>query len=197
MNIDFHIHTSERSNCAKSTESEQIEKAIASGLDAIAITDHHQLVPMAHLADLNRRYQPLLILNGIEITAQGEDWLVLGLPDPDLEREDWVYSDLHTYVRSKGGILVLAHPYRYHSEIAVDLIQFRPDAIEGRSNNIREDTIPRIRNLAQRLQLPTLCNSDAHITYALGKYYNIVHKRARNEGEILAELKSGKLHHSI
>ena len=123
--------------------------------------------------------------------------MVLGLSDPVLESQTWSYPDLHTFVRSKGGVLILAHPYRYHSEIEVDLLHFRPDAIEGRSNNIREDAIARIRNLAQRFQLPTLCNSDAHITHHLGKYYNILHKPAQNEGEILAELKSGRLHHSI
>jgi predicted metal-dependent phosphoesterase TrpH len=197
MNIDFHVHTSERSACATAHETDQIKKAISAGLDTIAITDHHRLVPMKHLVELNQRYHPLKILMGIEITADGEDWLVFGLHDPNLESDRWSYPDLHTYVRSKGGTLVMAHPYRYHADISLDLRRYPPDALEGRSNNIRTENIERIQTLAERLHVPTLCNSDAHSTGALGRYYNILQPAVESEQEILAALKSGALRHSI
>jgi len=45
MKIDLHVHTTERSLCADSSEQEQILTAIERGLDAIVITDHGRLVP--------------------------------------------------------------------------------------------------------------------------------------------------------
>jgi len=197
MNIDFHVHTSERSNCAASRESEQIQKAISAGLDSIAITDHHRLVPREHLAELNQHHPSLKILTGIEITSDGEDWLVLGLHDANLESEAWSYPDLHSFVRAKGGTLVWAHPFRYHADIRMDLGRYPPDAIEGRSYNIRADNVARIQQLAAQLHLPTLCNSDAHHISALGHYYNILHANVQTEQEILAALRSGAMQPSI
>jgi histidinol phosphatase-like PHP family hydrolase len=197
MNIDLHIHTSERSTCATAPESDQIRKAIAAGLNWIAITDHHKFVPRQHLAELNHRFAPLHIIRGIEITADGEDWLVYGLDDPALESDAWSYPDLHTFVRAKGGVIVFAHPYRYHAEIAIDLAHYRPDALEGRSNNIRTELVPRIRQLAQTLKLPTVCNSDAHSTGMIGKYYNILPKQVESEEELLDEMRQGSFVFSI
>ena len=88
FHIDFHVHTAERSTCAIASQTEQIQKAIQSGLQAIAITDHSRLVPVHELERLNRIYAPFRILNGIEITADGEDWLVLGITDKLVEKEN-------------------------------------------------------------------------------------------------------------
>ena len=66
MKVDFHVHTAERSRCATAHQKEQIETAIAAGLDCIAITDHHKLVPLEELERLNRAYAPFRILGGIE-----------------------------------------------------------------------------------------------------------------------------------
>ena len=191
MKIDLHVHTSNRSECAKSNENEMVETAIGSGLNGIAITDHHRLVPTERLTSLNRRYAPFHIYCGIEINADQEDWLVLGLQDSTLERKDWNYIELHTFVRSKGGVLVLAHPFRYRAHVGVNLKRYPPDAIELRSNNIRSENVPNIRRLAEELKLPTLTNSDAHHTSALGKYYNPFPSSAIDEGAILTQIRAG------
>jgi predicted metal-dependent phosphoesterase TrpH len=195
MKIDFHVHTAERSNCATANQVEQIEAAIKHGLDVIAITDHHRLVSTAELITLNQKYRPFRILPGIEITADHEDWLVLGLSDPELEREDWAYADLHRYVRAKNGVLILAHPYRYRSDIKANLKQYTPDAVEISSINIRSDLRPRIQDLAYQLNIPTLSNSDAHASSSLGKYFNVFESDKLTDQEIFDALKSRKYHH--
>jgi len=197
MKIDFHVHTAERSACATATAAEQIKKAIAAGLNGIAITDHHKLVQPLVLAKYNQIYAPFKIYAGIEITADHEDWLVLGLSDTNLESENWSYPDLRRYVRSKGGVIILAHPYRYRPQISVDILANPPDAIEIRSNNIRGEIVPRILQLASQLHLPTLCNSDAHSTSNLGRYYNIFAMEPPTRNQIFNALKTGALQHSV
>jgi histidinol phosphatase-like PHP family hydrolase len=197
MKIDFHVHTAERSLCATAPAAEQIKKAIAAGLDAIAITDHHQLVHPVELAKYNQIYAPFKIFTGIEITADHEDWLVLGLSDSNLESDNWSYPDLHRYVRSKGGIIILAHPYRYRSHLSVDIFANPPDAIEIRSNNIRVENVPHIHQLASQLHVATLCNSDAHSTSSLGRYFNILSVEFPSIDQISEALKSGVLQHSV
>jgi predicted metal-dependent phosphoesterase TrpH len=195
MKIDFHVHTAERSNCATALQSEQIETAIQQGLDGIAITDHFRLVPPDELRELNQKFSPFRILPGIEITANREDWLILGLSDPILEKDDWSYPELHQFTRAKGGVIILAHPFRYHPNFTVDLVRYPPDGIEIRTVNIRSDSVPRIQELADRLKIPTLCNSDAHTTSPLGRYFNIFENGAASEAEIMPSLKKGLFHH--
>ena len=192
MKIDLHVHSSERSPCGKASEEEQIRAAMAAGLDAIVFTDHHCLVPQKRLEDLNRRHAPFKIYGGIEITTDGEDVLVLGIQDSTLENVKWAYRDLHAFVRSRAGFIAMAHPYRYHPEIQLPLGQCVPDAIELHSINTAPARADKIREVASLLGIPTLCNSDAHGTDALGKYYNMLEVCPADEQELIALLKAGQ-----
>ena len=191
MKIDLHVHAKERSGCAGSSEIEQVRTAIEAGLDAIAFTDHGQLVPAARLDHLNEVGAPLQVLGGIEVTADGEDLLVLGVREPLIETRKWSYPELHSYVKEHGGFLAMAHPFRYHSEVELPLEQFPPDALEGYSNNTPPDAAARIIALAQRLDVPVLSNSDAHVTHTLGRHYNVLDRRPDDEGELFRMLRHG------
>jgi predicted metal-dependent phosphoesterase TrpH len=190
--IDLHVHTKERSECAHASEDEQVQAAIAAGLDAIAITDHHKFVPLARLVELNHQYAPFRIFSGIEVTVEGEDFLVLGIRDPMLERQDWLYRDFHPWVQSRGGYLAWAHPYRYKSNLYTALEQLIPHAIEVHSPNTAPDDEDRIRELAARLRVPLLSNSDAHTPERLGRYYNLFPERPQNDSDLVALLMSGR-----
>lgn len=174
MKIDLHVHAAERSACAKAGEESQIQAAIAAGLDGIAFTDHHTLVPRARLAELRRKYAPFKIYTGIEITAEGEDWLVIGLDNPELESTHWRYVDLRRFVREHDGFIALAHPFRYVPRINVDIDADPPDGIEVRSMNTPPDHEQEIRAIAARLGLRLLVNSDAHWNAPLGRFYNVL-----------------------
>ncbi len=192
MKIDLHVHSSERSPCARSREEEQIQAAIACGLDAMVFTDHGRLVPQTHLEALNQKYAPFRIFGGIEITVEEkEDVLVLGVHDPALESLQWTYPTLHTFVRERGGWIALAHPFRYHSDIVIDIAQYPPDALEGCSTNVAVLNQPRIREAAQQLGIPVVCNSDAHVTHSFGVGYNLLHEEPEDEAHLVRILRAG------
>ena len=194
MKIDLHVHTSERSSCATATETEQMQAALAAGLDIVCITDHARLMPPESLERLNLRYAPLRIFGGIEVTTtEGEDFLVLGVRDSALERTDWNYPKLHAFVRARGGVLVFAHPFRYHATIGLDLERYRPDAIEVYSPNTPPASEADIRLLAGRLGLFLLSDSDSHSSGRLGTYYNISPNGIGSESELITLLKSKQL----
>ena len=192
MKIDLHVHSKERSACGRASEEEQIHAAMKAGLDAIVFTDHHRLAPLERLKELTDRYTPFRIFGGIEINTNGEDVLVLGLHDAALESSKWAYSDLHAFVRDHAGFIVLAHPFRYHPQIAIEVDRFVPDALEVRSPNTPLAAEDRIREIASRLGIPVLCNSDAHSTDALGTHYNVLEKPPSDEQEMMALLRSGR-----
>ena len=192
MKIDLHVHSSERSQCARATDEEQVIAAIAAGLDGFFFTDHHRLIPFEKLNMLNDRFAPFRVFRGIEITCNGEDFLVLGVSDEGLERTDWQYPDLHQFVRACNGFIALAHPFRYRKDIAVDCDTYRPDAVELCSANTPVDERARIRELAAKWNMPTLSNSDAHSTERLGTYFNILNETPPTESAILDLLRAGR-----
>jgi predicted metal-dependent phosphoesterase TrpH len=186
MKIDLHVHTSERSECSQLTEHEQIQAAIQAGLDGIAITDHEKLVPSRRLEELRAQYTPFILYTGIEVPANGLHWLVLGLHDPLLEGPFWNYRDLHAYVRSKGGLIILAHPYRYKPWLGVNLDHHTPDGIEVRSTNTPITRENKIRKLAEKLCIVPVINSDAHRSGSIGPYYNDVNYPAHDDAGLIS-----------
>ena len=192
MKIDLHVHTSERSRCAKSTEEEMARGAIANGLDAIVITDHQRHLPEARAAELNERFAPLRIFRGIECAvAEGEEFVVLGVHDPALEAEVIPAARLFETVRGQGGFLVLAHPYRYRETVDVDLEACRPDAIELHSICISGRDEERIAALIRRLGVAAVTDSDAHRAEYVGLFHNLVRGEPADERELIALLKAG------
>jgi predicted metal-dependent phosphoesterase TrpH len=194
IKVDLHVHTSERSPCGTASEQEQVRAAMAAGLDTIFITDHHRLVPLERLDYLNQTFAPFRIFGGIEVTSQGEDFIILSLQDPRLESPNWLYPDLHAFVRANGGFMALVHPYRYRKWINVNIEQFPPDAIEIHSPNTPLSEETRIRELAARLQIPVLSNSDAHATDKLGQYFNILDHPVYGEQELFTALRASQFH---
>lgn len=191
MKIDLHVHSQERSHCGRSSEEEQIRAAIDSGLDAIVFADHNRLVSLGRLEELNGKYTPFRVFGGIEISLESEHVLILGLHDYALESTGWAYPELHTFVRKHGGFIGIAHPFRRHRYIGVDIEHFPPDAIEVHSNNTPKEAEAHIREIAANLGVPVLCNSDAHHVSRLGAYYNILERVPADERELLEILKSG------
>jgi histidinol phosphatase-like PHP family hydrolase len=193
MKIDLHVHAKERSGCAVSGEEEMIQTAIAYGLDGLVFTDHQRLVLPERLAELNRTCAPFRVFGGIEITlVECEDVLVLGVHDPVLEAQQWTYPALLRFVRERGGLLVLAHPFRYHHAIQIDVEQYLPDAVEIHSANTGACDESQIRAVAERLGLRLLCNSDAHSARLAGIYYNELARAPRDEQELVDILRAGE-----
>lgn len=189
LKIDLHIHTSERSGCGQSREEEQIHTAINFGLDAVVFSDHGRLVPLARLKELNAKYAPFQIFNGIEITADHEDFIILGVDDPELETAVWSYPDLHSFVRKRDGYIILAHPFRYRPEIIAPVEAFPPDAIELRSVNTPPEAQSRIRETALKLSAKLVCNSDSHSTETIGSHYNILDGQAADAAGLISLLR--------
>ncbi len=192
MKIDIHVHTKERSACGRSTTDEQIRAAIDAGLDAIAFTDHGRLTPAEEIARLNTEYAPFRVVQGIEISVDGEDAIVLGIGDPAISTEKRDYPHLHAFVRERGGFLAIVHPFRCHPAINIPIRKFPPHAIEICSNNTPCHAAEQIAGLAQSLDISVLSNSDAHTAEALGRHYNLIDGRPRNETEIIDALKRGE-----
>ncbi len=181
MKVDLHVHTRERSPCARSSADQMVRAAVDAGLDGLVITDHDRLVTPEELTFLNRKYMPFRVFGGVEVTTHGEHVLVLGVWDDALEHGWWTYPDLHAFVQARHGFLVVAHPFRFNREqLELDTERFPPHALEGYSHNTPERVRSRILELAARLDVPVLSNSDAHHSSSIGAHYNALDQEPRN-----------------
>ena len=158
----------------------------------MVFSDHDRLVERQHLAELNRKFAPLRIFTGIEVTLAKEHVLVIGIHDPALESGTWEYADLHRFVRLHKGFLALAHPFRYQA-ITVDIEQFPPDAIEVFSPNTPMWAETQIRQIATSIDCDLLSDSDSHNSQMIGKYYNVVEGNPKNDTELLQSLRKRTL----
>lgn len=180
--------------CATSPAQAQVAAAVRAGLGAIAITDHHELVPDAERAMLQGRFPGLLVLPGIEISLDDafEDILVIGLNDPELAHGSWSWPDLRAFTREGGGLTILAHPLRYADHVAIDLERHPPDAVEVCSTNIKPAHQRAIRQLAERHGLPLVANSDAHRVADVGCHATRLHEPATTVGEVIGAIGAGR-----
>lgn len=175
MKIDFHVHTSEYSGCASSTLVDQVEQAANKGIDALFITDHMRLHDQKHLDEVGGWFPSVRLYQAVEVTIQDnnyEDFLVLGIHDESIESRDWTYPKLYRFVKSRGGLLVLAHPYRFSDQIDNNVWDYPPDGVEILSCNIGDYGYERRKALAARLGAAMFTNSDSHHIDTLGQYTN-------------------------
>ena len=171
MKIDLHVHCSEYSPCARSPAEAMVEAAIRVGLDALVFTNHSRFVPPGMMEYLRARYAPFRLFNGVEKTLDGEDFLVFGVLDAELEGRAWQYDALRAFVHERDGCLVLAHPYRHPGSGTLDLAGRPPDAVECRSTNISPVNYARIHALAESLDVRTVRCSDAHAVKDVGRWH--------------------------
>jgi hypothetical protein len=106
------------------------------------------------------------------VSLPEEHVVVLGIQNPALESLDWEYEALWRFVHKEGGFMTLAHPFRFHDPIGVPIERFPPDAIEVFSINTAVCNEKRIREIAGKLGIRLLSDSDSHTTATVGKFYN-------------------------
>ncbi|WP_027185965.1 PHP domain-containing protein [Desulfovibrio inopinatus] len=190
MQIDFHVHTSVHSACAIMEPEEVCQTALECRLSGVVFTEHHATWPREELNRLEEKYPGIRLYGGVEWSlAEGYDILAISkAPLPDLAP----FSPLgevieHLTPIREQTVLIAAHPFRFTDFIdaGLDHVLRVCDAIESASGNIMRAGFIQSGNLfistrgklyaeASRLyDLTPLCNSDGHMTEALGTFANI------------------------
>ncbi len=88
--------------------------------------------------------------------------------------------------------MILAHPFRFSPEIAIDVDTYPPDAIELFSSNIHPRSHRQIRAVAEHLGVPVTANSDAHSTRFIGLHGNRLESPASSSAEVVAAIREGR-----
>ena len=107
--IDLHTHTRRHSWDSDLTPDELIDLSKQAGLDGVCLTEHDFFWDLDEVAALASKHD-FLVLPGVEINTEDGHMLCFGLTS-------YTYGmhrlpELAGHVRTAGGAIVAAHPYR-------------------------------------------------------------------------------------
>jgi predicted metal-dependent phosphoesterase TrpH len=204
--FDLHLHTKIFSDCSFIDPADLIQRAVQSGLQGIALTEHGVRWPDEKFDQLRRLAEPhgLILINGQEILAasaqngmEGE-FLVFGLKKTLVGT--FPAGELAERVHGEGGILIAAHPFRlsrggkHHYYGAGNLIYELPlDALELYHPGHNERALAKVRKAMEELGLPGTGSSDAHKIFEVGSFVTFFENEVRGEEDFLREIRGGKI----
>lgn len=158
---DLHIH-SRYSHDSFLSPRAILRRAEAAGLTCIAITDHGTIRGAVEAKRSVTATSPEIIV-GTEIRTDCGD--IIGL-DLSAEILSTAWKDVISEIRTNGGIVILPHPCRDHTNI--EEIAAHVDYIEcwnARSTPVQNEGAAA---LARRHSKPVVAGSDAHLTSEIG-----------------------------
>ena len=109
MRLDLHVH-SRHSPDSHLTLEEIAYQLPYAGMRGFALTDHNSVVGHREIPNLRARNRGLIVLPGVEVSAQEGHVLAYGVTElPPVHRP---VDETCEWVRDHGGEVVLAHPFR-------------------------------------------------------------------------------------
>jgi len=112
--IDIHTHTTRYSGgCSLLDPRVLVAEGIRNGLDGVAITEHNRLWSGDELTQLRKETgsNGFVLLSGIEVDIYWHHLLIFNYPYP-INRTLPLRQILES-IRGAGGVVILAHPFRY------------------------------------------------------------------------------------
>ncbi|MBM3235265.1 hypothetical protein FJZ31_03090 [Candidatus Poribacteria bacterium] len=179
------------------TLKESVARIMELRIDALALTDHNYLWAPEELksaiAELPEN-RPL-ILRGQETSCHEADVLVYGCEE--VMPKGLLKEELVALVHEKGGVVVLAHPFRSNRRMDTPLEELKEefsifDAIEVYTIHHTKEEIARARWVVETLEIKGIAASDGHNTEKVGTYATRFLCPIRNEKELADALRNGE-----
>ena len=173
-----------------------IDRAVALGYGAIAITLHDTVIEDPRIFDYARQ-RGLLLIQACEWTIQRADVLMYNVTQADVNKIK-TFADLRAFKKERGDelLLIAPHPYypvghslKHHLEENIDLF----DAIEHAQIHLHFlNYNKQAKAIATRYQKPMVANSDAHSLWMFGRHYTLVDAEP-NLRSIFSAIKAGRV----
>lgn len=221
MIIDFHVHGKITSKFPFEKEGFllTIKEARENGLNGLVVTEHSGAINFLAgyeflESNCNRigdyyNIDGFKVFYGMEVTTKQDlDILIIGKAElvlelrekisDNLEGEEYIdINDLFKLDLPDELLIILAHPYRDHTEFPKleNHIIERLDAVELNSKDIYKSGIDimkeKVIKLAEELKIPITSGSDTHYFIQISTAKNIFNKNCNTVKEIKEQIKQG------
>jgi len=184
--IDPHIHTNSSPD-SSITSNQLLDRMLASGINAIAVTDHDTMEGYRRLKH-SYAFREFLMIPGIEVTTDLGDIIVLGLEDPPIMKNAELLIDL---AHEAGGLVVAPHPFDgSRVSLGERCGMLKVDLIETANGKCRSDSNRQAKEFSTLLGLPSIGGSDAHEMSQIGTVINVL-ECEKNLESVLEGLRKG------
>jgi predicted metal-dependent phosphoesterase TrpH len=184
--IDPHIHTNSSPD-SSITPNQLLDGMLASGINAIAVTDHDTMEGYRRLKH-NHAFKNFLVIPGIEVTTDFGDIIVLGLEEPPISKDASLLIDL---AHRSGGLIVAPHPFDgSRVSLGERCGMLRVDLIETANGKCRGNSNSQAKGFSAVLGLPGIGGSDAHEWGHIGTVVNVL-ECEKNLDSVLEGMRKG------
>ena len=169
LRLDLHVH-SRHSPDGRADLDSIVDQLGFAGLNGFALTDHNTVAGHRRLAELAREYPMYWLIPGVEVSTREGHLLVYGVETlPPVHRP---LAETLDWIRARGGLSVLAHPFRWAHGVGRRLASSSAaDGIEALNGHNAELSNARAELIAARRGLTLTGGSDAHSLAELGRAY--------------------------
>lgn len=194
LKYDFHIH-SKYSRDSQTPLKAILRAATEQNLDGIAICDHDEVKGGLKALEIvkadPRKYGEMIVLPGTEVSTSKGHLLVLGVTEkiPSFMTPE----ETTDYARDLNAVSVIAHPFRKSAHGIGYLQGSGADAAETfNSKCLSNRANQKARIEAERLGMPQIGGSDAHIAELVGRGYTLVDTEINTRENIFDAVLRGK-----
>lgn len=185
--MDLHVHTifSPDSSIPPKT---LVETLLAHPfIKAVAVTDHNTVRGYFKVRELATAYSDLLIIPGVEVSTVEGDVILLGVAE--VPPKPWTVENVIDFARSRGGLVVAAHPYRAYG-LGDSAKKYPIDAVEVLNGGCPRQLNMLAEELAKAMGLPGVGGSDAHRVDELWTVYTEI-QASTDLDDVLRAIKLG------
>lgn len=158
-------------------------------IKAIAITDHNTLQGYFKVQELAKTYADILIIPGVEMSAEEGEIILLGTTK--LPPEPWTARNIITFAKQNKALTIAPHPYRglglkeHTSNLDLDAIEILNGITPRHQNKMAEE-------LAKLRGLPGVAGSDAHFPNDPWNVYTEI-QSSLNVDDVIETIRKGKV----
>ncbi len=169
IKADLHVHSTYSAD-SRITQKELVFYAKKRGLNAVAVTDHNQVEGARKIA----RETDFLIIPGTEVSSL--DGHIVGLSVQELIPKGLSADETVDRIHQAGGMAVACHPFAFFKGSVGRHVTKKFDAVEAKnaSSFPYGSASKKADSLADRLGLPKVAGTDAHIGQAIGCAYTLI-----------------------
>lgn len=190
LRVDLHVH-SLHSPDSRLTLEEIAARLPYVGLKGFAITDHNSVEAHRELPGLRERFPGLLVVPGVEVSTREGHLLVYGISELPPARRP--IDETLEWVKSRGGIPVLAHPFRWVHGVGRRIAMTAPvAALETLNGHTSAVGNAKAELASAQRHLGTTGGSDVHEISDLGRAFTEISPGISSVESLLEAIRRGQ-----
>jgi len=195
MLLDLHVHTDRYSACSHLSEQEMLSTLTTGGLSGVCLTEHERMREKGEWDLLCGLIEEGLLFQGVELYFPECEVLLYGVGPTVLKRDSDDLDRLLRRVDETGGAAVLAHPFRYTTDmdsVCRLLERYSFHGVEVENGGCGQHLNRMAETIRERMGLSSLGGSDAHGPGRIGVAATLFEEMVESNEALARAIRAGR-----